>query len=85
MATLNSSLKRRFHVVAIQLLALQVKEFLRDKPFFARTQDPIQLDDLSEPEPDLVIADGEILTYTDHHPNPSEVRLVVEVADSTLR
>ncbi len=73
------------HVIALQLLALQIDEFLRDKPFFARAQDPIQLDDLSEPEPDLVIVEGDILTYADHHPTPLEVRLVVEVADSTLK
>ena len=77
--------KGKPHVIALQLLALQVDEFLRDKPFFARAQDPIQLDDLSEPEPDLVIVNGDILTYADHHPTPSEIRLVVEVADSTLR
>jgi Uma2 family endonuclease len=77
--------KGKPHVIALQLLALQIDEFLRDKPFFARAQDPIQLDDLSEPEPDLVIVEGDILTYADHHPTPLEVRLVVEVADSTLK
>jgi len=73
------------HVIALQLLALQLDDFLRDKPYIVRAQDPIQIDDSSEPEPDLVIVQGDILTYTDHHPYPKEVRLIVEVADSTLK
>jgi Uma2 family endonuclease len=50
-----------------------------------RTQDPIQLDDFSEPEPDLVIVRGTVLDYAEQHPRPSDVYLVVEVADSTLK
>ena len=73
------------HVIALQLLALQFDNLLRNQPFFVRTQDPIRLDDFSEPEPDLVIVEGDILTYADHHPTPLEIRLVVEVADSTLK
>lgn len=72
------------HVIALQLLALQLDDFLRDKPSFARTQDPIQLDDLSEPEPDLVVVQGDILTYASHHPYPKDIQLIVEVADTTL-
>ncbi len=49
-----------------------------------RTQDPIHLDDSSEPEPDLVIVRGEILDYIDRHPQPNDIHLLVEVADSTL-
>ncbi|MEL6552182.1 MAG: Uma2 family endonuclease [Cyanobacteria bacterium J06621_11] len=73
------------HVTSLRLLALQFDEFLRDKPFFASAQDPIQLDKFSEPESDLVIVQGNILTYADHHPQPEDIQLVVEVADSTLQ
>ncbi|MEL6492547.1 MAG: Uma2 family endonuclease [Cyanobacteria bacterium J06621_3] len=73
------------HVVALQLLALQIKEYLRERPFFACTQDPVQLNDCSEPEPDLAIIQGELLTYTDRHPKPEDIFLIVEVADSTLK
>ena len=72
------------HVTALRMLALQIDEFLNDRPFFASTQDPIQLDDLSEPEPDLAIVKGDILTYANQHPQPSDICLIVEVADSTL-
>ena len=50
-----------------------------------RIQRPIHLDDDSEPEPDLVLAVYEEEEYTEHHPTPPELLLVLEVSDSTLR
>jgi Uma2 family endonuclease len=38
----------------------------------------------SEPEPDLVVADGPRVRYSDHHPGPAEIHLIIEVADSSL-
>lgn len=37
-----------------------------------------------EPEPDVTVADGPLARYVDHHPGPTEIRLLVEVADSSL-
>jgi Uma2 family endonuclease len=76
--------KGQAHVIALQLLAVKLQEQLSGNVHI-RTQDPIVLDDYSEPEPDLVIVRGEILDYADHHPRPDEILLVVEVADSTLQ
>ncbi|MBD2576134.1 Uma2 family endonuclease [Oscillatoria sp. FACHB-1406] len=39
----------------------------------------------SEPEPDLVVARGTILDYSETHPRPEDIYLIVEVADSTLK
>jgi len=50
-----------------------------------RFQDPIQLNDYSEPEPDVAVVKVDPLDYEDHHPTPQEVYLLIEVADSTLR
>jgi Uma2 family endonuclease len=72
------------HVTSLHLLANLLREQLGSTALI-RTQDPIQLDDFSEPEPDLAIARGTILDYTERHPRPSDVYLVVEVADSTLK
>ena len=47
-------------------------------------QDPITLVDDSEPEPDLHVAKGPVESY-DHHPYPTDLLLVIEVADSTLK
>ncbi len=38
----------------------------------------------SEPEPDLVVAPGPASRYAARHPEPQEIALVAEVADSTL-
>ncbi|MEM1252921.1 MAG: Uma2 family endonuclease [Cyanobacteria bacterium P01_H01_bin.21] len=52
---------------------------------FIRTQDPIRLNNHSEPEPDIVIAKRDPLAYSTHHPRPEEVLLIIEVADSSLK
>jgi Uma2 family endonuclease len=72
------------HVVSLQLLADVLRQQLGDAALI-RTQDPVVLDDFSEPEPDLAIVKGNILDYTDRHPLPADVHLVVEVANSTLK
>lgn len=48
-------------------------------------QDPIKLNDRSEPEPDVAVVQIDPLDYADHHPTPSEVYLIIEVADSSLK
>jgi Uma2 family endonuclease len=73
------------HILALRLLSRSLDIALAEQPFFVRTQDPIQLNDWSEPEPDLASARGTVLDYVDHHPRPEEIELVVEVADSTLK
>jgi len=48
-------------------------------------QDPVKLNERSEPEPDIAVVKVDPLDYADHHPTPSEVYLIIEVADSSLR
>jgi len=48
-------------------------------------QDPVKLNDRSEPEPDISVVKIHPLDYADHHPTPSEVYLIIEVADSSLK
>lgn len=50
-----------------------------------RFQDPVQLSDFSEPEPDVAVVQLDPLDYEDHHPTPREIFWLIEVADSTLR
>ncbi|MEG3971993.1 Uma2 family endonuclease [Microcoleus sp. T2B6] len=45
---------------------------------------PIALDDNSEPEPDIAVVRIDPFDYATHHPTPSEVYLIIEVADSSL-
>jgi Uma2 family endonuclease len=72
------------HVTSLHLLANTLRAQLGTAAL-VRTQDPIQLDDFSEPEPDLAIVQGTVLDYTAQHPHPDRIYLVVEVADSTLK
>ena len=49
-----------------------------------RIQNPVRLNDGSEPEPDVALLRRRPEGYGAAHPNPSDVLLVIEVADSTL-
>ena len=48
-------------------------------------QNPVRLDHHTEPQPDLVVARRRTSFYTDRHPEPGDIFLVIEVADSSLR
>ncbi|KAM3114805.1 Uma2 family endonuclease [Phormidesmis sp. 146-33] len=50
-----------------------------------RLQDPIRLNDYSEPEPDIAIVAPDPGYYENHHPIPSEVFWLIEVSDTTLK
>ena len=73
------------HVLTLRLLATALKNALVDPAIFVSTQDPIRLDNFSEPEPDLALIKGTILDYTQAHPGAEDIYLVIEVADSTLK
>jgi len=49
-----------------------------------RVESSVRIPDYNEPEPDLSVVRGESDDYTDHHPGPADIALVVEVADSSL-
>lgn len=51
--------------------------------FIVRVQDPVRLDDRSEPQPDLVVVKARADFYRDAHPGPPDVLLVIEVADTS--
>jgi len=50
-----------------------------------RVQNPVRLSELSEPQPDLALLRRRDDFYSQHHPGPADVLLVVEIADSSLR
>lgn len=47
-------------------------------------QNPLRLDDTSEPEPDIAILRSRADFYTTAHPGPTDVLLLIEVADTSL-
>lgn len=62
------------------------KFFYRDfaEEIVIRVQDPIVLDDFSEPEPDVVLCKPPIEKYALRHPSPEDILLIIEVSDTTI-
>ena len=50
--------------------------------WLVREQDPVALDDESEPEPDVIVVPGRRRDYS--HAHPERPALIVEVADSSM-
>lgn len=72
-----------FHAAAItrtnRLLTKQLNRIL------IRLQLPIIVNDFSQPELDIAIVKYDPLDYDDRHPNATEVYLIIEIADTTLK
>ena len=51
---------------------------------FIRVQNPLRIDQYSEPEPDLSILKPPLETYKERHPIPSDIILLIEVAKTSL-
>ncbi len=65
-----------------RILRLFIRLF--DEKVIVRSQDPIKLDDFSEPEPDIVLANWDKNEYAENHPTPADIFLVMEISDTTL-
>ena len=52
--------------------------------FIVGVQDPVRLNDFSEPEPDISLLRRRNDYYREKHPTPADVLLVIEVADTTV-
>jgi Uma2 family endonuclease len=70
------------HRLVTQLLDEVLRRVLPEG-WHVQTQSPVTLA-TSEPEPDGMVVRGGLRDYRDRHPSPSEVALVIEVADATL-
>ncbi len=51
--------------------------------FIVRVQNPVRLDEHSEPQPDLAVLRFRSDFYAEAHPGPGDVLVVVEVADTS--
>lgn len=72
------------HVECLSRLLHFVFSWVGDEAI-VRVQDPVTVTGAeSEPEPDLVLAKPRAGGYPDRHPEPEEVLLLIEVADSSL-
>lgn len=71
------------HSVSNDLIADLFKEQLGSQ-VYVRSQNPIMLDNLSEPEPDIVLVKPPYKKYLNNHPTPDDIFLIMEISDSTL-
>lgn len=80
---IEMSPKKTKHTIVNYLIG----EFFQDnfrRQTIIRLQEPIILDDFSEPEPDAVLATPPLLKYLETHPTAEDVLLVVEISDTTV-
>jgi Uma2 family endonuclease len=71
------------HAACVKRLSALLNQLFGGK-LIVSTQDPIRLDDFSEPQPDVALLRWRDDFYHHAHPTPADVLLVIEVADSTV-
>lgn len=81
---ISMAAKKPPHVVITELAGEHLRELFREVAHI-RTQDPVYLNDRTEPEPDIAVVMPPLRRYLDHHPKPEEIFLIIEVADATLK
>jgi Uma2 family endonuclease len=72
------------HTLSTRKLFKQLLALIGDRAD-VQSQDPITLPNNSEPEPDIVIARLRSDDYANSHPSPTDIILVIEVADSSIK
>jgi len=71
------------HANAVRRIDRLIEKVLGEKIVFS-AQDPIRLDNFSEPEPDVALLMPPIENYDDRHPTPEDIYLVIEVAETSV-
>ena len=72
-----------FHAACVNFLSRLLNRLFGDGHIVA-TQNPILLNDFSEPQPDVTLLRWRDDYYREAHPTPADVLLVIEVADTTV-
>ena len=71
------------HAAAVHMISDLLHDTL-DRAYFVRTEAPLILSDLSEPEPDLCVVPRRSDYYAGGHPEGVAVVLLIEVSDTTV-
>ncbi len=71
------------HAGCVKYLARALIVAAEDRAVVA-VQDPVILDEHSEPQPDLAVLAPRADGYRGSHPLPSEILLLIEVSDTTI-
>jgi len=70
------------HSIATQLTSEGLRSVM-PAGWCVNNQEPVTTE-TSEPEPDVTVVRGKHRDYSDHHPGPADVGLLVEVAEASL-
>ena len=76
--------RRTPHSVCNSILFGELYKLLGDRAN-VRGQEPIILSPISEPEPDVVIAQKKADNYLSTHPTAQDIILIIEISDFTLK
>lgn len=71
-----------FHAAVVKRLNTLLVKMTTDRTIIS-VQDPIQLNDHSEPEPDIAVLRIHPDYYAHHHPTPQDILFVIEVSDTS--
>ncbi|MFM6108814.1 MAG: Uma2 family endonuclease [Sphaerospermopsis kisseleviana] len=58
---------------------------LLGKKIVLSAQNPVELDEISEPQPDIALLKPRPDFYSNAHPQPEDIFLIIEVADTTVK
>ena len=72
-----------YHAGCVLYLSTAFSQMLGQRAF-VNVQNPVRLSEHSEPEPDIALLKPRADFYTESHPRPDEVMLIVEVSHSTV-
>ena len=72
------------HALIVTRLQRLLDSWSAESDHHLRMQLPLELSDVDAPEPDAALIAGPPERYRQHHPGPSDVQLVIEVADSSV-
>lgn len=71
------------HAACVNMLSNTLSEIIGERAIIA-VQNPINLSGNSEPQPDIALLRPRNDFYASAHPNPEDILLLIEVADSSL-
>jgi Uma2 family endonuclease len=71
------------HAACVKFLTALLYRLFGDA-YVLGVQDPVRLDDFSEPQPDVTLLRRRDDYYRSGHPTPADVLLLIEVADATV-
>lgn len=71
------------HAGMVKKLSEMLRDLTRNQAIVS-VQDPIHIDEFNEPEPDIALLKRRNDFYTESHPRPADVLLLIEVSDSSV-